>query len=186
MPAYLLVMGGGHICLRYGYCFCPRGVDHRSASCSRRYRRLFCSDGHTHAALGIENRWRIASTDIDIAAQCPWLAVWRRAGPAWSFRRDKTRLLASRAVGFHVKRGDIYPRRRIRAGHIFETLGNYRASGAIASGEKVADHAASIPSSRVTMISPTLAMTSPSIVMLLLALVIRPPRSVSAPTAEER
>lgn len=101
------------------------------------------TDPHPHAPLGIEHRRRTAPACIDIPTQRPSLTIRRPAGQARAFRRDKPRLLASRAVSFHVERGDLHTRRRIGTRDAFQSLGDRRAAAPIALGKEIADHAAS-------------------------------------------
>lgn len=97
-------------------------------------------EDHSHAALGVEDRRRIAAADIDIPAQCPLLAVRACTRPARPHRCDVSVALARRTVGFHIERGDTDARRWVRTRHTVEPFDNHRIPGAITFGEKVANH----------------------------------------------
>lgn len=140
------------------------------------------TDPHPHAPLGIEHRRRTAPACVDIPTQRPSLTIRRPAGQARAFRRDKPHLLASRAVSFHVERGDLHTRRRIGTRDAFQSLDDRRATAPIALGEEIADHAASprliAPEQRSSAKVP--GPTHPTTVGLPAA--YRPPLAINRPT----
>ncbi len=109
---------------------------------------------HPHAALGIEHRRRIATTDVDVTAQRPRFAVWSGSWPSRPLRGNKTLLPASGAVGFHIERRDMHARRRIGTGNGRQPFHNRRAAASITLCKEIADHAHS-PDSRPATASLT-------------------------------
>lgn len=103
--------------------------------------QILVADNHTHTAFGIEDRRRMATTCIDISAQCPRLAIGSPTRQSWPFWRDEPFLLASRTVGSHVERRNLHARRRIGTGDEFQAFGNRGTASLVAPGEEIADHA---------------------------------------------
>ena len=140
------------------------------------------TDPHSHAPLGIEHRRRTAPACIDIPTQRPSLTIRCPAGQARSFRRDKPDPLASRAIGFHVERGDLHTWRRIGTRDTFQSLGDRRAPAPIALGEEIADHAVSprliAPEQRSSVKAPSVA----HLTTVGLPAAYRPPLTINRPT----